>query len=239
MRGVFATLAVAALITLLARHLALQDAAPDDRGQPAAGEQADSERPAHVRLLAGIALFYVLYTLVANTYGSFRTYLLVTAGGVSQSWATAISFGVTLVGLAGTIVFSLIADSPWRRRAYLPAGIALVSSQVALALTVGQSLAATTVSLMVYALAYPYVGEGLYKVWAQESAAPGRRATYQGTTIALARAVAALFALVTPSLLARDPAVLFWVLTGCAVGAVVVGSTVVNASHDHRSGRAG
>jgi inositol transporter-like SP family MFS transporter len=227
MRVVFALLAATSVVTLLARHRALPDLALDRGPNRPSTAPSVPETRASVRALAGIALFYTLYTLVANTYGSFRTYLLVTVGGVSQSVATAVSFGVTLVGLVGTIVFSTIADSPWRRRAYLPAGLALAGSQVALALTVGQSLLATAASLAAYALAYPYVGEGLYKVWAQETASPGRRATFQGSTIAAARAVAALFALLTPSMLTRDPALLFWLLAGFAAAAVVAGSLVM------------
>ena len=80
-------------------------------------------------------------------------------------------------------------------------------------------------ALLLYALAYPYVGEGLYKVWAQETIGPASRATFQGATIAGARAVAALFALATPWLLAHDPALLFWLL------AVIASATVLGAGN--------
>jgi inositol transporter-like SP family MFS transporter len=224
MRAVFALLSLAALATLAARRRAMPAAPPALVSRPSEDGPAEvSGRPGGIRILIAIALFYLLYTLVANTFGSFRTYLLVTVGGASQSLATAIAFGVTLVGLVGTLAFSVIADSRWRRRVYPLAGLALVCSQVMLALTVGQSLASTVAALVLYALAYPYVGEGLYKVWAQESVSSAARATFQGATIAAARAAAALFALVTPSLLARDPAALFWLLAAIAATAVAVG----------------
>jgi inositol transporter-like SP family MFS transporter len=105
----------------------------------------------------------------------------------------------------------------------------LVASQALLAVTVGASLTMTCVALVLYALAYPYVGEGLYKVWAQEAAAPHQRATFQGATIAAARAAAALFALVTPALMARDPQVLFGILTAAALTSVLLGYAVIRA----------
>ncbi|NPD04829.1 MFS transporter [Nocardioides sp. zg-1308] len=233
MRAVFGALALGALATLAARRRAVPpDLDPDLGPDPgaAAGPRTGAGEVAaapvargDVRVLVAVALFYLLYTLVANTFGSFRTYLLVTVGDASQAGATAISFGMTLVGLVGTVAFSAIADSRWRRTVYPFAAVALVCSQAMLSLTVGQSLSATVAALVLYALAYPYVGEGLYKVWAQESVSPAARATFQGATIAGARAAAALFALVTPSLLADDPAVLFWLLTVIAAAAVLVG----------------
>lgn len=222
MRGVFAALAVAALAALVARR-GLPPVPSGTRAEPPV-ERPVTDRAGALRALAAIAIFYGLYTLVANTFGSFRTYLLVVVGGTTQEVATAIAFGATLVGLVGTVVFSGVAGSSWRRRLYPVAGAGLVLSQVLLALTVGQSLGLTVAALLLYALAYPYVGEGLYKVWAQETVGPASRATFQGATIAGARAVAALFALATPWLLAHDPALLFWLLAIIAAATVLVGN---------------
>jgi MFS transporter, SP family, inositol transporter len=233
MRGVFLALACIALVALAGRR---QTTSALHRGNHAQQEREGGGDPSlgtattgRTRLLVLIALFYVVYTLVANTFGSFRTYLLVVVGGADQTWATGISFGVTVLGLMGTVTFSAIADSPWRRRVYPIAAVLLVASQALLALTVGGSLAITCVALVLYALAYPYVGEGLYKVWAQEAAAPHQRATFQGGTIAAARAAAALFALVTPALMAREPQLLFGILAAAALAAVLLGRAVMRA----------
>lgn len=234
MRAVFVALGLTALLTLSARR-ALRD--PIDDGTATAPPQAQLVpcTTRRARVLAAIAVYYVLYTLVANTFGSFRTYLLVTVGGVAQTTATGISFFVTVVGLAGTIAFIAIADSTWRRRVYPAAALALVASQALLAVTVGQHLTATVAALVAYALAYPYVGEGLYKVWAQETVTPKRRATFQGVTVAAARAAAALFALVTPTLLSGNPGLLFALLTLFAVAAAFTGLTVVRSTRMNAS----
>ena len=237
MRGVFAALAVAALAALAARRRMLPGPSVARPGSPVV-ERRVPDRGGAVRALATIAVFYGLYTLVANTFGSFRTYLLVVVGGTTQEVATAIAFGATLVGLVGTVVFSAVAGGSWRRRLYPVAGAGLVLSQVLLALTVGQSLGLTVAALLLYALAYPYVGEGLYKVWAQETVGSASRATFQGATIAGARAVAALFALATPWLLAHEPALLFWLLASIATATVLVGSgsrpSGPSRAHDRR-----
>jgi MFS transporter, SP family, inositol transporter len=233
MRGVFLALACVALVALAGRR---QTTPKLHSGNHAQQEWEGVDEPSvgaattgRTRVLVLVALFYVVYTLVANTFGSFRTYLLVVVGGADQTWATGISFGVTVLGLMGTVVFSAIADSPWRRRVYPVAAVLLVASQALLAVTVGGSLTMTCVALVLYALAYPYVGEGLYKVWAQEAAAPHQRATFQGGTIAAARAAAALFALVTPALMAREPQLLFGILAAAALSAVLLGYSVMRA----------
>ncbi|WP_210503387.1 MFS transporter [Nocardioides xinjiangensis] len=224
MRGVFAGLAVVAMVTWAARRHALARLPPAADPGTTAPDATQHHQPAETaRGLARIAVFYVLYTLVANTFGSFRPYLLVTVGGASQSAATGFAFATTLVGLIGTLVFSFVADSPWRRAVYPWAAALLVVSQGMLAMTVDRSLTTIVAALVLYALAYPYVGEALYKVWAQEVVAPRHRAAFQGVTIAAARAVAALFALVTPSLLARSPSGMFWLLTVVASAAVATG----------------
>jgi inositol transporter-like SP family MFS transporter len=219
---VFLCLAVAAVVTLVARVRVLPVVAATTA--PLVPSRRERRTGEAGRALVAIAVFYGLYTLVANTFGSFRTYLLVTTGGTSQQVATAIAFAATLVGLVGTVVFSVIAGSSWRRRIYPVAGAGLVLSQAVLALTVGQSLLLTITALLLYALAYPYVGEGLYKVWAQESVSPGARASFQGVTIAGARAAAAVFALATPWLLEHRPAALFWLLAAVAAVTVLVGA---------------
>jgi len=163
--------------------------------------------------------------------GSLRRgrYFLVVVGGASQTTATAIAFAVTVVGLVGTLIFSVIADGPWRPRVF-PVGAALfIGAQLVLALSGGEPLLVALVAFTMYALAYPFVCEGLYKVWSQELVAPDLRATFQGTTIALARTAAA-FALVTPALMSWSPAGLFWFLTAAAVVASAVGWVITRAT---------
>lgn len=234
-RAVFGVLAVAALLTVVARvRLA---ASLEDDGSPRPRGVVPRRVGGRTLRTAGLlAAFYVVYTLLANTFGSFRTYFLVVVGGAGQSTATAISFGVTLLGLAGTIGFSLLADTPWRRRVFPAGAVLLVGSQLLIAVSGGTSIAVVLVALVLYSLAYPFVGEGLYKVWTQELVETEWRGTVQGTTIALARAAAAAFAVVTPALMSWSPSVLFAILTGCALVSTAVGVVIMRTSTSARPG---
>lgn len=235
-RVVFAALAAAALVTLVARRAVAGGSGPVrhpiDAGPSCGGDRSSASAVGSRRALVLIGLFYVVYTLVANTFGSFRTYFLAVEGGASQALATGISFGLTALGLLGTVVFSAIADTPLRQRVYVPAAVFLVASQVVVAAAGASHLSGAVLGMVLYSLAYPYVGEGLYKVWTQEWVAPHQRASLQGMTIALARCGAALFAVVTPTLMAWNASFLFWLLAGLAGAAAVIGRSVPTEPRD-------
>ena len=234
MRFVFLLLGGAGVAAVVARHRVVPPhghATALTATVPAASRCTD-EPAAHAgrrRLLVLVALFYVLYTLVSSTFGTFRTYLMVVLGGASQAAATGVAFAVTLLGLAGTLAFSARADVAQRRRAYPVGAVLIVCSQALLAVDGGRSFAITVLALVVFSLGYPHVGEGLYKVWSQDLAAAASRATVQGASISLARACAAAFALVTPVLAAERPSMLFLATTLLAALAVAVGWRVVRS----------
>jgi inositol transporter-like SP family MFS transporter len=227
MRLVFGVLAVAGVVTVVGRRRAARAMVDEPRPPLVATAAPTYPSRAVLRPAVLIGVFYVVYTLVANTFGSFRTYFLVVVGGATQSTATAIAFAVTLLGLAGTVVFSRIADTPWRRRVFPAGAVLLVGSQVLIAVSGGASLTVVLVALVLYSLAYPFVGESLYKVWTQELVGAGSRGTVQGTTIALARAAAGAFAVVTPTLMSWSPHVLFGFLAVCALASSAVGAVIM------------
>ncbi|MPY47378.1 MFS transporter [Streptomyces acidicola] len=173
------------------------------------------------------ALFYLFFTLVANTFGSFKTYFLVTVGGTSQTVATALSFATTLVGLAGTIVFTRIADTKWRSRFFAAGVVVFASCQLLIAITGGVILPAMIAALVLYNIGFPFVGEALYKIWTQESFPVNARATVQGATMAIARFVASAFALVTPALIDWSPSGLYYLLTVFALVSGFIGMLII------------
>lgn len=173
------------------------------------------------------ALFYVFFSLVANTFGSFKTYFLVIVGGTDQGTATAISFVTTLIGLVGTIVFTRIADTKWRSRFFVAGVTVFTSCQVLIAVTGGTILPIMFTALVLYNIAFPFVGEALYKIWTQESFPVNARATVQGTTIAAARFIASGFALITPALIAWSPSGLYWLLTVFALISGAIGAIIL------------
>jgi len=180
----------------------------------------------HRREIVLVGAFYVLFTLVASTFGNFRTYVLVVTNELAQTTATAVGFAATLIGLCGTVVFSAAADTHWRARTYPFGAVLLVVSPLMLAATGAERVGWTVAALVVFSLAHPFVGEALYKVWSQERIPAPIRATTQGVTIAAARVAAAGFALVTPALLSHSATILFGIVAVFAVAAVVVGRRV-------------
>jgi inositol transporter-like SP family MFS transporter len=190
--------------------------------------------PAFRAMIVLTALFYGFFTLVANTFGAFKTYFLVTVGGTSQTTATALSFLTTLIGLAGTIAFTRIADTKWRSRLFVP-GVALFTScQLLIAVTGGTVLPAMIAALVLYNLAFPFIGEALYKIWTQESFPVNARATVQGATMAAARFVASAFALLTPALIAWSPTGLYLMLTAFALVSGSVGAVIIRRARGSR-----
>lgn len=173
------------------------------------------------------ALFYLFFTLVANTFGAFKTYFLVTVGGTDQSVATAISFLTTLVGLAGTIVFTRIADTRWRTRFFTAGVVVFTACQLLIATTGGTVLPLMFTALVLYNISYPFVGEALYKIWTQEAFPVNARATVQGATMAVARFAAAGFALVTPALIDWSPSGLYFLLTLFALVSGFIGAVII------------
>ncbi|WP_329577616.1 MFS transporter [Streptomyces sp. NBC_01361] len=173
------------------------------------------------------ALFYLFFTLVANTFGSFKTYFLVTVGDASQTFATALSFITTLVGLVGTIVFTRIADTKGRSRFFAAGVVVFASCQLLIAVTGGVVLPAMIVALVLYNIGFPFVGEALYKIWTQESFPVNARATVQGATMAVARFAASGFALVTPALIDWSPSGLYILLTIFALVSGLIGMIVI------------
>ncbi|MFJ9761810.1 MFS transporter [Streptomyces sp. NPDC101149] len=173
------------------------------------------------------ALFYLFFTLVANTFGSFKTYFLVTVGDTSQTFATALSFVTTLIGLVGTIVFTRIADTKWRSRFFAAGVVVFTACQLLIAVTGGVVLPLMIVALVLYNIGFPFVGEALYKIWTQESFPVNARATVQGATMAIARFIAAAFALVTPALIDWSPSGLYFLLTVFALASGFVGMVII------------
>jgi inositol transporter-like SP family MFS transporter len=67
----------------------------------------------------------------------------------------------------------------------------------------------------------------LYKIWTQESFPVNARATVQGFTIAIARFLAAAFALVTPALIAWSPKGLYLLLAAFALVSGGIGAVIL------------
>lgn len=156
--------------------------------------------------------YYIFENITANTTGQFKFYLLTKVSGASQEMATGISFPMIVIGLLCAIIFSRIADTPWRNRMYFTGLAGQIIAISVMAITGAQNATIMFVCLFIYGISVPFSGEAIYKVWIQESFPVNIRATVQGMTYAVSRFVVALISLFSPAIINYSPSLLIWLL---------------------------
>ncbi|WP_418969096.1 MFS transporter [Alloscardovia omnicolens] len=167
--------------------------------------------------LAAITLYYVMWNLLANTWGQFQTYMFTQAGS-SQSLATALGIGLNLVTLVLNIVFAALAGGRWRNTAFYCGLVFTLIALVIMAVQGSNFWIVVCATALLYA-GIALAGEAIYKVWTQESFPLTIRASVQGYINGFSRLICGIFAFVTPALVA--PAVMTYTMWGFA-GVVIV-----------------
>ncbi|KFI94319.1 MFS transporter [Bifidobacterium stellenboschense] len=152
----------------------------------------------YVLFLVTIFLFYALWNLLANTWGQFQTYMLVSSGA-SQTLATGAGLVLTVVAIVFSPIFIKVVSGKWRTVGYI-IGAALQIAALVLMAAGGGVLWLIVAGLLLNNLGSPLAGEMLYKVWTQESFPEEVRTSIQGVTNGVSRLLCALFAMVTPML---------------------------------------
>ncbi len=125
------------------------------------------------------------------------------------------------------VVFVRYADTSWRDRLFLVAGVVQIAAFAIPSLTGGASLAGMVAYFILYQLSSPLAGEANDKVWSHLTLPPDTRGTSQGLTYALARAAFAVAAFFTPALLEYSVGLLLWSITVCAAISMLVGIYIV------------
>ena len=168
------------------------------------------------------ALFYCFWNLGTNTFGQFGTFLWtnLTGGGV-QTWSLASLVGL-VVGLGAATIFMRMADRP-ARRTWFAVGAAFNVVAWALPFVLGPTPLTLVAAFLLSVIGSSFAGEPIYKVWSQELVPTLLRSTNQGLTIAFARAIAALFAFVTPALAVTSPRLLFGLIFVLTVVSMAIG----------------
>ena len=157
-----------------------------------------TENRKYVLFLVAIFLFYALWNLLANTWGQFQTYLLVSSGA-SQTLATGAGLVLTVVSIVLSPIFINVVSSKWRTVGYMIGAVLQIAALVLMAAG-GGVLWLIVAGLLLNNLGSPLAGEMLYKVWTQESFPEEVRTSIQGVTNGISRLLCALFAMITPML---------------------------------------
>ncbi len=212
-RVVFGILAVFAAITWLWRLLSPTFRRFHEQADVRDAQRVESEANAKVsmssvlfgprrgvllRYLAAIMVFYVGWNLLANTWGQFQTFMLVGANA-SQSLATGLGTVLNILTVIVSVIFASVSGGKYRNKAFV---VGMVLSLIAMLMMAngGTFLWIIVAATAIQNIGTPLAGEGLYKVWTQESFPIEIRASVQGFINGFSRLLCALFAFVTPML---------------------------------------
>jgi inositol transporter-like SP family MFS transporter len=169
----------------------------------------------------GLLGFYALTNLGANTNGQFGSYIAVNVVGISVQLSSVIALGTLPLGLAFSLWFMRVVDTP-RRMGYYAVGAVMFAAAFAVPAIFGFSLVTLIASSLCGAIGSAFAFEAIMKVWTQESFPTLLRSSAQGAIIAAARVIAAALALVTPALL-TTPRLMYALLAGVIAAGVVIG----------------
>jgi MFS transporter, SP family, inositol transporter len=229
----FAHLAVVAVVSWVLRSRMRLSPVLEEAERAGGAEGIDAKalrrlgsRPILVPLLA-TGGFYLAWNLAANTMGQYGTYFLTTVSGASQTLATGLSLATLPLGLACSLVFVRLADTPWRDRLfYVCAALQVLAFAVAAA-TGGAVMAAMIFFLLLYNVVNQFAGEASYKIWSQEAFPEQLRATTQGLTYGASRALCGLAGLATPALMHASGSTVLWLSTLCVAVSGLIGVMIV------------
>ncbi|WP_246482767.1 MFS transporter [Brachybacterium halotolerans] len=174
---------------------------------------------------AAILVFYSLTNIGANTGGQFGTWIAVNVVGVSVQLNSLISLVLFPAGFLWAFLFMRIVDTPHRMTWFLVGAVALVVSYL-LPAVLGFSLPVWIIMQIVNGFGGGFAFEAIMKVWSQESFPTLMRSSAQGTTIAVARVIAAVAGILTPSLLYANPRAFYAGIAAVVLIGVVVGHLV-------------
>ncbi len=84
-----------------------------------------------------------------------------------------------------------------------------------------------SVCYVVYMVGYIWIGEPIWKIWTQDFYPVNARASMTGISLGVTRALTAVFALFTPTLMAISPALFLWILFGCVIVYGIIATVIV------------
>ena len=172
-----------------------------------------------------IALFYVMWNLMANTINQFQTYLLVSQHA-SQTQAMIIGIVAAVLCVLGGVAYGRVPKGVWRDRMFWVGALAQVLAMAIMA--VGGSMLFTAVAVMLFQFFCNFAGEMNAKVWTQETFPVAVSAQAQSLILGIARIPCAFASLALPSLLVPGLiTVALWAFVVVALLSGVFGGMVV------------
>ncbi|PJM73298.1 hypothetical protein CS006_04430 [Bifidobacterium primatium] len=185
-------------------------------------------------LFAVLALFYVMWNLMANTINQFQTYLLVSQHA-SQMQAVFIGIVSAVLCVLGGVMYGRVpASGPWRARMFWLGAAAQVAAMAIMA--AGGTMWSTAVAVVLFQFFGNFAGEMNAKVWTQETFPVAVSAEAQSLILGIGRIPCAFASLVLPSLLVPGVIdVALWAFVAVAALSGVFGGLVVRLTARRRA----
>lgn len=173
-----------------------------------------------------LTVFYLFWNLPANSFGMFLNYFLVTVDKQAAATATIVAMAGNILGFVATLIFMRLSDTKHRYTIMFTGLVLCVAAMFVAGLSASMWLI-FSIAYIVYMFGYIWIGEPIYKVWTQSFYPVNARASMTGFSLGIVRALTAVFALVTPTLMAISPSLFMWILFGCVIVYGVVSFVIV------------
>lgn len=153
-------------------------------------------------------LFYTTWNVGASIQGKYGGYMWTKLAGGDIETFSRLSLIALPVTFAASLWFMRLVDTKWRQLSIIIGSVLILVGWFPLAFF-GATQSALLAMVFIWALGSCSAGEALYKVWSQELVPTLLRGTSQGLTMFVARVVAAVLALIVPTILAGNPSIVF------------------------------
>lgn len=197
-----------------------------DEVQTAEGtEEIAEEKPRLIELLKKreillpliiLTAFYLFWNLPANSFGMFLNYFLVIVDKQAAATATIVAMAGNILGFFANLVFMRMSDTKYRYH-FVFFGLFMCIIAMFIAGLSASYWLIFSICYIIYMFGYIWIGEPIYKIWTQSFYPVNARASMTGFSLGIVRALTAVFALITPTLMSISPALFLWILFACVI----------------------
>lgn len=186
----------------------------------------------YARTFALIALFYLMWNLMANSINQFQTYLLVVQHA-TQRQAVAVGIAAAVLCVAGGMVYTRVTSKRGRQVMFWLGAAMQVAAMIVMA--AGGTVAATVAAVLMFQFFCNFAGEMNAKVWTQKSFPGGVSTQAQSLILGLSRFPCAVASLLLPTFMVPGTiGALLWAFVAVAAASALFGALFVIGDRNGR-----
>ncbi|PPG03048.1 MFS transporter [Pseudoclavibacter sp. RFBI5] len=172
-----------------------------------------------------LAVFYTLMNLGSNTVSQYGAYMYTEVADSTVQVYSTVKLITMFLGAILVLLFMRVVGTRWRMSWFVGGAICTITA-MCVPLVFGVTESTLNIMMFLWLIGTVFAGEGIMKIWTQESFPTLLRSSAQGAIIAIARFGSSALVLVTPVVLATGPGALFGFLAGSCLVAVVLAFVV-------------